>query len=414
MRNITAGNDEEGNMNPRTIRTEMDYSRMLKEIEKLITLDPEPGTDDAERLALLSMLIEKYESEKFPIDLPNPLDAIKFRMDEQGLRQKDLIPFIGSKSKVSEVLAGKRFLTVPMLRALHEGLGIPADVLLKEPKIENGQAEDLDWNKFPIKEIVKRGWIEVTVQESKKEAQWFIERLFEPLGGIEQVPVFCRRTFVERSGKSMDKYALLAWTARALAKAQSMDLTPYTSGTLDESIMKQVAKLSFSAKGPLEAQAFLAKHGIALVIVPHLPRTHLDGVAMLSQQSNPVIGLTVRHDRIDNFWFSLMHELAHVWKHLTAFDEAFVDNLDSGPGKDPREREADRVSGEILIPRSIWRRSDAYRQRSPDVINELAFKLNIHPAIIAGRIRHDAKNFYILTQMVGNGMVRKQFPDIRW
>lgn len=401
-------------MNPRTIRTEMDYSRMLKEIEKLITLDPEPGTDDAERLALLSMLIEKYESEKFPIDLPNPLDAIKFRMDEQGLRQKDLIPFIGSKSKVSEVLAGKRFLTVPMLRALHEGLGIPADVLLKEPKIENGQAEDLDWNKFPIKEIVKRGWIEVTVQESKKEAQWFIERLFEPLGGIEQVPVFCRRTFVERSGKSMDKYALLAWTARALAKAQSMDLTPYTSGTLDESIMKQVAKLSFSAKGPLEAQAFLAKHGIALVIVPHLPRTHLDGVAMLSQQSNPVIGLTVRHDRIDNFWFSLMHELAHVWKHLTAFDEAFVDNLDSGPGKDPREREADRVSGEILIPRSIWRRSDAYRQRSPDVINELAFKLNIHPAIIAGRIRHDAKNFYILTQMVGNGMVRKQFPDIRW
>jgi HTH-type transcriptional regulator/antitoxin HigA len=135
---------------------------------------------------------------------------------------------------------------------------------------------------------------------------------------------------------------------------------------------------------------------------------------MLSQQSNPVIGLTVRHDRIDNFWFSLMHELAHVWKHLTAFDEAFVDNLDSGPGKDPREREADRVSGEMLIPRSIWRRSDAYRQRSPDVINELAFKLNIHPAIIAGRIRHDAKNFYILTQMVGNGMVRKQFPDIRW
>lgn len=401
-------------MNPRTIRTETDYSRVFKKIEKLITLDPEPGTDDAERLDLLSMLIEKYESEKFPIDLPNPLDAIKFRMNEQGLRQKDLIPFIGSKSKVSEVLAGKRFLTVPMLRALHEGLGIPADVLLKEPKIENGQAEDLDWNKFPIKEIAKRGWIEVTVQESKKEAQWFIERLFEPLGGIEQVPIFCRRTFVERSGKSMDKYALLAWTARALAKAQSMDLPPYTSGTLDESIMKQVAKLSFSAKGPLEAQAFLAKHGIALVIVPHLPRTHLDGAAMLSQQSNPVIGLTVRHDRIDNFWFSLMHELAHVWKHLTAFDEAFVDNLDSGPGKDPREREADRVSGEILIPRSIWRRSDAYRQRSPDVINELAFKLNIHPAIIAGRIRHDAKNFYILTQMVGNGMVRKQFPDIRW
>jgi len=399
-------------MTYKIIKTEEDYHKALARIDEL--MDAEPNTPEGDELELLVTLVEFYEEKKYPIGMPDPVEAIKFRMEQLNINQQALVPFIGSKSKVSEVLAGKRFLTVPMLRALHEGLGIPADVLLKEPKIENGQAEHLDWNKFPIKEIVKRGWIEVTAQESKKEAQWFIERLFEPLGGIEQVSVFCRRTFVERSGKSMDKYALLAWTARALAKAQSMDLPPYTSGTLDESIMKQVAKLSFSAKGPLEAQAFLAKHRIALVIVPHLPRTHLDGAAMLSQQSNPVIGLTVRHDRIDNFWFSLMHELAHVWKHLTAFDEAFVDNLDSGPGKDPREREADRVSGEILIPRSIWRRSDAYRQRSPDVINELAFKLNIHPAIIAGRIRHDAKNFYILTQMVGNGMVRKQFPDIRW
>ncbi len=399
-------------MTYKIIKTEEDYHKALARIDEL--MDAEPNTPEGDELELLVTLVEFYEEKKYPIGMPDPVEAIKFRMEQLNINQQALVPFIGSKSKVSEVLSGKRFLTVPMLRALHEGLGISADVLLKEPKIENGQAEHLDWNKFPIKEIVKRGWIEVTVQESKKEAQWFIERLFEPLGGIEQVPVFCRRTFVERSGKSMDKYALLAWTARALAKAQSMDLPPYTSGTLDESIMKQVAKLSFSAKGPLEAQAFLAKHRIALVILPHLPRTHLDGAAMLSHQSNPVIGLTVRHDRIDNFWFSLMHELAHVWKHLTAFDEAFVDNLDSGPGKDPREREADRVSGEILIPRSIWRRSDAYRQRSPDVINELAFKLNIHPAIIAGRIRHDAKNFYILTRMVGNGMVRKQFPDIRW
>ncbi|MCK4820861.1 hypothetical protein KA005_34160, partial [bacterium] len=75
---------------------------------------------------------------------------------------------------------------------------------------------------------------------------------------------------------------------------------------------------------------------------------------------------------------------------------------------------ADRLAGETLIPRRIWKRSAAYRQRTPDAIQELALQLKIHPAIIAGRIRHDTRNFYILGQIVGRGKVRKLFPDIQW
>ena len=118
-------------MDLRVIKTNADYQSAVEEAESLIALDPDPGTNEAERLDLLSLLIEKYEGENFPIDLPDPIGAIKFRMNEQRLRQKDLVPFIGSKSKVSEVLSGKRSLTVPMIRALHEGLGIPAEVLLQ-------------------------------------------------------------------------------------------------------------------------------------------------------------------------------------------------------------------------------------------------------------------------------------------
>lgn len=401
-------------MNPRIIKTNADYKRALGEAESLVALDPDPGTDEAERLDLLSLLIEKYESEKFPIELPDPLEAIKFRMDEQGLRQRDLIPFIGSKSKVSEVLAGKRSLTVSMIRALHEGLGIPAEVLLQEPQPKNQRQEEIDWEKFPLKEIAKRGWLKVTARELKEDPKGLVMRFFEPLGGIEGVPVFCRRTIVERSGKSMDKYALWAWTARILTRAKSMELPSYRIGTVDKEFIEQVAHMSFSEKGPIEAQKYLAKYGIALIIEPHLPRTNLDGAAMLSLDGRPVIGLTIRHDRIDNFWFNLMHELAHIWKHLESSDETFVDDLDSDPGRDPREREADRLAGEALIPRRIWKRSDAYRQRTPDAIQELAISLKIHPAIIAGRIRHDAKNYYILSQMVGKGKVRKLFPDIEW
>ncbi len=401
-------------MDPRIIKTSADYKRVIEEAESLIALDPDPGTDEAERLDLLSLLIEKYESEKFPIELPDPLEAIKFRMDQQGLRQRDLIPFIGSKSKVSEVLAGKRSLTVPMIRALHERLGISAEVLLQEAQPEDEHQEEIDWDKFPLKEMAKRGWLKATARELRGDAERLVGRFFEPLGGIGCVPIFCRRTLVERSGKSMDKCALWAWTARVLTKAKSMDLSSYSAMTLDKEFMQQVAHLSLSEKGPIEVQKYLAEHGIALIIEPHLPRTHLDGAAMLSLDERPIIGLTIRHDRIDNFWFNLMHELAHIWKHLKSLDEVFVDDLDSDPGKDPREREADRLAGEPLIPRRIWKRSDAYRQRTPDAIQELALRLKIHPAIIAGRIRHDTKNYYILSQMVGKGKVRKLFPDIEW
>ena len=401
-------------MYPRIIKTKMDYERTLKEAENLIALDPDPGTEEAEHLGLLSLLIEKYESEKFPIEFPDPLEAIKFRMDEQGLRQRDLTPFIGSKSKVSEVLSGKRSLTVPMIRALHEGLGIPAGVLLQEPQMKDEHRDEVDWEKFPLKEMAKRGWLKATARELKGDIKSLIVRFFEPLGGIECIPVFCRRTLVERSGKSMDKYALWAWTARVLTRARYMELSSYSDKTVDNKFMEQVAYLSLSEKGPLEAQKYLAEHGIALIVEPHLPGTHLDGAAMLSSDGRPIIGLTIRHDRIDNFWFNLMHELTHIWKHLKSSDETFVDDLDSGPGKDPREREADRLAGEILIPRRIWKRSDAYRQRTPDAIQELALRLRIHPAIIAGRIRHDAKNYYILSQMVGKGKVRKLFSGIDW
>jgi HTH-type transcriptional regulator/antitoxin HigA len=401
-------------MNPRIIKTSADYKRAIEEIESLIALDPDPSTDEAERLDLLSLLIETYESEKFRIERPNPVEAIKFRMEEQGLRQRDLIPFIGSKSKVSEVLAGKRPLTVSMIRALYNALGIPAEVLLKEPQPEDKSDESIVWDKFPLKEMVKRGWLEATEDELKRNWKKLVDRFFEPLGGTQSVQALCRRTLVERSGKAMDKYALWAWTARVLIKADCMKLPNYKTGTVNKEFIERVIHLSLSDKGPIEAQKYLTQHRIPLVIEPHLPRTHLDGAALLSREGRPVIGLTIRHDRIDNFWFNLVHELVHIEKHLKSTEEAFVDDLDSEPGSDPREREADRIASEIFIPRTVWKRSDAYRQRTPDAVHELALQFKIHPAIIAGRIRHDARNFYILSQMLGTGKVRKLFPDINW
>jgi len=117
-------------MNLKPIRSNSDYEEALSCVEELIMLDPELDTEEADRLSVLSILLEKYEKENFPIEIPSAIDAIKFRMEQLGLAQKDLIPYFGSASRVSEVLSGKRLLTVNMISALSNGLGIPEKALL--------------------------------------------------------------------------------------------------------------------------------------------------------------------------------------------------------------------------------------------------------------------------------------------
>src|SRR5258708_6824948 len=98
-------------MEPRVIKSDRDYHAVLHDAEQLVARDPAAGSSDADRLELLTLLIEDYERRQFPFETPDPIDAIDFRMHEQGLRQKDLVALLGSRSRVSEVLARKRPLT---------------------------------------------------------------------------------------------------------------------------------------------------------------------------------------------------------------------------------------------------------------------------------------------------------------
>ena len=123
-------------MKPKIIRTESEWEAALQRVAALMEEEPEPGSAKGEELELLSLLVERYEDEHYPMDLPDPVAAIRFRMEQQGLKPRDLIPCLGSASKVSEVLAGKRGLSVAMIRNLVQELGIPAEVLIGRPKAE--------------------------------------------------------------------------------------------------------------------------------------------------------------------------------------------------------------------------------------------------------------------------------------
>lgn len=123
-------------MTPKVIKSKTQYERTMARVDEIF--DAKPGTREGDELELLLLLVEKYEEEHFPIGLPDPIAAIRFRMDQEKLKPKDLVPYIGSKSKVSEILNGQRELSLTMIRKLVNGLGIPAEVLLKEPNAELG------------------------------------------------------------------------------------------------------------------------------------------------------------------------------------------------------------------------------------------------------------------------------------
>jgi len=123
-------------MDIRIIKTKQQYRRYLEEVDRLVALDPDPRTAEGARLELLAKLVEDYEKEHFKFDKPDPVEAILFRMEQQGLRQTDLAAIVGGKNRASEILARRRPLTLAMIRALHEKLGIPSELLIQEPRAE--------------------------------------------------------------------------------------------------------------------------------------------------------------------------------------------------------------------------------------------------------------------------------------
>ena len=117
-------------MNIRPIRNDQDYRAALKVLSPLFDHEPEPGTPEGDRFEVMLTLVEAYEAKHFPVDLPNPIEAIKFRMEQQGLTVKDLEPAIGKSNRVYEILNGTRNLTLPMIRRLHAQFGIPLESLI--------------------------------------------------------------------------------------------------------------------------------------------------------------------------------------------------------------------------------------------------------------------------------------------
>ena len=396
----------------RVIKTADQYKQALAQLDAL--MDASPGSSEAEDLELLATVIEIYEDGAFPRTLPDVVDAIKFRMDQLSLIQKDLVPLIGSAGRVSEVLNRKRPLNLRMIRALHGELGIPAEVLLQEPGgVIPVEIDGLHWRSFPVWEMVKRGWLPQvgSAAKAKEQSEDLLRKFLAPLFSEGLASLHCRSSAGYDSVTAVE-YSLMAWVGRVVAVGRDSDIPDYTPGTVNDSFMSHLVQLSQYSDGPLIAREFLRQHGIQFVVEQHLRGTRLDGAAILPRSGNPIVALTLRHDRLDHFWFTLCHELGHIALHLDGTNQIIDVEIDATVNDpDSIEGQANAFAQNAIVPRSFWCKSGLPERASRKQVIALAKQLYIDPALVAGRVRNEKNDYRLFGDLIGRNQVRKLFSS---
>lgn len=348
-------------------------------------------------------------------DLPSIL--IRARI-AKGFSQRQLAEAIGLKEQQIQRYEAEEYASANLQRlaevanALSLNISEIAEFRAKPQKSLNVGKSDIAWDQFPIKEMYRRNWF-VESPGSLKAALANAEELvgeFVKSSIGEPIQALLRQRV--RAGGNVNRYALLAWQCQIITLANKQFLkNKYKKNIITKEWFTKLTHLSSSNDWKNKAIDFLKNSGIRLVVESHLPNTYLDGAALLLPDGSPIIGMTLRYDRVDNFWFVLFHELVHIVKHLneggieSIFDDLDVEAVDI-------EKEADECAGEALIPKDKWEMALARYVRSEDSIRDFANELGIHPAIVAGKIRREANDYIILKNMVGQGEVRKLFPDV--
>lgn len=397
----------------RVLKSDQELEAALERLSVLMGHKLLAGSDEEAEFELLQLVISDYESKRVARPVVTALEAIEFRMEQQRLTRKHLEPYIGSQSKVSEVLTGKRPLSLQMIRRLNEGLGIPAQALLQSsggPEVEIADEEIYAYEKFPLKEMCQRGLLASDAKEKAREqVQAFLQRIAQ----LDVEPALLRAPLHQSGGRTMDTYALLIWRAVVVDKAhRNPPQGIYRAGSITSTWLRDLAKLSRFERGPQLAQEFLSQHGIALVIEPCFKKTYLDGCAMLDGD-RPIVGLTLRHDRLDNFWFALLHEVIHVQKHLTSDFRFIADNLDDkARSGQSQEDEADTGAQDALIPPELWATAVVRETHDVEDAKILADQAGVHLCIVAGRVRHETGNWRLMSNLISEaGSVKACFSE---
>lgn len=334
-----------------------------------------------------------------------PLALIKARI-VHGWTQEDLAIKLNLKTQQIQRYEADDYSTANLATLLRVSNALELDLT----KIAILSIKPSKPSDFPINEMYKRGWFEDfsgTLYQAKKRSDDLIESFFIKSGYVpDQLVTHKKRT---RLGSRINEYALIAWQARVtgLTRHQSL-LVDFDRKTLTNEWFRDLRMLSQYDEGPLLAREKLLNSGIYFVLEPHLEKTYLDGAAIKHPNGSPIIALTARYDRLDNFWFVLFHELAHIHLHFSESEDTdFFDDLDIASNN--IEKEADEFALNTLLPEETWENCLSRYSLDVDTLREEAQQLHIHPSIIAGRIRYEQRNYTLLNDAVGHTEVSTIF-----
>ncbi|TIO05686.1 XRE family transcriptional regulator [Mesorhizobium sp.] len=332
-----------------------------------------------------------------------------------GMSQTDLAEKLGMKPQQVQRYEATDYMGASLGRLIEisKALGVKASGSFEGPKQAGGSvfawgdADDIVWGQLPYKEMIKRKWFDLPRGANPIER---VKEYFLHAAGPQFATAFHRKKM--RSGNVPNEYALLAWQARILERARSkIEAEEIGTFELDDRWLPELVHLTKRKDGPKRARDLLADKGIVLIVERHLSGSYLDGAAMFTDGDTPVVGLTLRYDRLDNFWFVLMHELGHVFLHL--FDGLRFDFFDEEGGNDGDaiEAEADKFALDALIPEALWDQCLSRFALSEEAVKIDAETIGIDPSIIAGRIRKERGNYTILNDLVGRDQVRSQLEE---
>lgn len=335
----------------------------------------------------------------------------------QGLSQRELADLLGMKEQQIQRYEQDRYFSANLTRcaevAAALGVNLDAQFQVRQLSLLDQLPEQdrigFDTAKLPVRTMLKRGWLhqfELAHPSEAFRSDYELAATFiqEATRGRSASALHKQNI---RSGSTQDPYALAAWKARILWKARELNIHPSESRNIDISVVKTLIELSGQDDGPQQAVALLREQGIALVFEEHLPQTHLDGAALLLDNNVPVIGMTMRYNRLDNFWFVLLHECAHILLHREkGLKDGFFDD-ERAPALEDVEKEADSYALNAAIPNEVWKRSLVRFTSSREQVIQFAKKNRVGVAVVAGRIHRERNDYSLFSDLVGQGEPKK-------
>lgn len=328
----------------------------------------------------------------------------------RGLSQKELARKLGLREQAIQRWETERYRSISLAnyQKIAQTLGVRWRMDEDSPLAERwGLSYDVtrdDLTKV-VRHAREQGWLASDERSDENAIPALVRRIGDHV--VRYGTPSLLRTGLRKNDRP-DTWSLLAWKAQVTrrAEAEIAKKSPKYR-PIDVSWLIDLVRLSPLVDGPVRARELLSEHGIVLIVEPQVSGMSLDGASFLVDDV-PVIGLTLLRDTLDNFWFTLLHEVAHIVLHYrTGLSAGFFDDF-AADEFDEFEDEANRFAGNLLIPEQAWVRSPARISKSVEPVERFAAQLKIHPAIVFGRIRMERNDYRIFSQHIGRGVVRKQ------